>query len=581
MYGSTTNVDPITSAAHLSFDSTNSPTSTTSPLVKNRSPQLPAQALTRGPQERYPDAAVVRREPGNPQCHSNLQQEQHGLQHSVVTQSPKDAWADQGHFPLLLGEVSCKSISVRGGSHVILSGMNFREGVEVVFACPQLGKSDTPKVVRPRILKNTEMDLVSPNILDWWVLANSIRPCRELGVSITLVCAGAKDIDTTFQMSAVEDSEIELLHVIIRLHRQVIQTNLNDQQGVDPDTKHAAKQRTMNLLSLERPPSVTPSEHLALGIMFMLCDFHDRFSPEGMEIILAKTQDGHDMLHLAALQGQTTLVREIARHLLTRFQAQAMSESAIFCKNPNGDTAIDFARSLGHMEIVQVLTSTLEAAQEFKTVMLQTPKRPLPTLPTRRRTESVAENTGSQYSTAIFPAPAPALARPLPPTPTASPYNEPEPNSQQPLSYFPTVSSAGTGKNDSSESLATVGSSHPPVQRIQTVQAIVEEEDVTTEPLNTVFDNPPTYTNYESSTDMLRSQPSQHTTTAHKHCAHRGPVWQWHLARSAINSDPPDLGAVQTSASDPAPSHCSPTASKAQSDACEPTETVYDPDDDK
>lgn len=74
----------------------------------------------------------------------------------------------------------------------------------------------------------------------------------------------------------------------------------------------------------------------------MLCDFHDRFSAEGMDIILEKTRDGHDMLHMAVLQGQTTLVREIARHLLARFQTQAMtSESEILSRNPNGNTGND------------------------------------------------------------------------------------------------------------------------------------------------------------------------------------------------------------------------------------------------
>ena len=81
------------------------------------------------------------------------------------------------------------------------------EGVEVVFECPQLHELVEAKVVRPRVLKSTEMEFITPNLLEWWAIANSVRPCKELSLSVTLICAGAKhdeDADTTFEMLAVE-----------------------------------------------------------------------------------------------------------------------------------------------------------------------------------------------------------------------------------------------------------------------------------------------------------------------------------------------------------------------------------------
>lgn len=87
------------------------------------------------------------------------------------------------------------------------------EGVEVLFECLQLttkpGHVAEVKRVTPKVLKNTELQFISPNLLDWWAIVNQnkTQPCRELGLSVTLVCAGARDeadIDTSFEMSAVE-----------------------------------------------------------------------------------------------------------------------------------------------------------------------------------------------------------------------------------------------------------------------------------------------------------------------------------------------------------------------------------------
>src|SRR5690349_20274384 len=82
------------------------------------------------------------------------------------------------------------------------------EGVQVVFTCPQLldGSFDT-KVITPKVLKSTELELVSPCLLDWWTLLNRTQATPVLKLSVSLVCAGSKDtsdVDTTFEMIAIE-----------------------------------------------------------------------------------------------------------------------------------------------------------------------------------------------------------------------------------------------------------------------------------------------------------------------------------------------------------------------------------------
>lgn len=93
------------------------------------------------------------------------------------------------------------------------------------------------------------------------------------------------------------------------------------------------------MLKLDQPPTVTRTEHLALGVIYMLCDGRDLISDEGMDIVRTVTQDGHDMLHLAVVLGLKTLVRELARHLLGTFQSCAITgESEVFTRDPNGLT---------------------------------------------------------------------------------------------------------------------------------------------------------------------------------------------------------------------------------------------------
>ncbi|KAF9954854.1 hypothetical protein BGZ70_010438 [Mortierella alpina] len=279
--------------------------------------------------------------------------------------------------------------------------MNFRAGVQVVFACPQLDASLDHKIITPKVLRSTELELFSPCFLDWWTLLNTTQATAVLKLSVSLVCAGSKDssdVDTAFEMIAIEDSETELLHGIIALHRQLIQASLTS--NADVETERNTRQKTLTLLSLDQPPSVTRSEHLALGVIYMLGDECDTLTQESMRVLQATTEDGHDMLHLAVILNLPTLVREISRHLLARYKTLSMTaECDIFARDPNGQTPLDFARTLERKEIQQVLESTLSAAREFRDASLGTAHDARPTLPARKVTKSVeieaASSTGS------------------------------------------------------------------------------------------------------------------------------------------------------------------------------------------
>ncbi|KAG0073938.1 hypothetical protein BGZ92_003617 [Podila epicladia] len=236
-----------------------------------------------------------------------------------------DAWADQGHFPLHLDRVSHTSIPARGGARISFTGENFREGVQVAFEYPRLGVS---KVIIPKVLKSTEMEVISPDLLEWCAIARKKYHSRELCLSISLLCGGVKDSadNTTVEMVAREESESELLYLLLDLHRQLIQDTF---KSTDQDAELTAKKRTLTLLKLDQPPNVTRAEHLALSVIYMLCDAHDIISPAGMELFLKTSEEGHDMLHLAVILGLSTLAREIARHLLVRFQSKAMTEDSL------------------------------------------------------------------------------------------------------------------------------------------------------------------------------------------------------------------------------------------------------------
>ncbi|KAG0360794.1 hypothetical protein BG005_009874 [Podila minutissima] len=114
-----------------------------------------------------------------------------------------DAWADQGHFPLHLDRVSHTSIPARGGARITFTGENFREGVQVAFEYPRLGVS---KVIIPKVLKSTEMEVISPDLLEWCAIARKKYHSRELCLSISLLCGGVKDSadNTTVEMVARE-----------------------------------------------------------------------------------------------------------------------------------------------------------------------------------------------------------------------------------------------------------------------------------------------------------------------------------------------------------------------------------------
>ncbi|KAG0335993.1 hypothetical protein BG000_007035 [Podila horticola] len=246
-----------------------------------------------------------------------------------------DAWADQGHFPLHLDRVSHTSIPARGGARITFTGENFREGVQVAFEYPRLGVS---KVIIPKVLKSTEMEVISPDLLEWCSIARKKYHSRELCLSISLLCGGVKDSadNTTVEMVAREESESELLYLLLDLHRQLIQDTF---KSTDHDAELTARRRTLTLLELDQPRNVTRAEHLALSVIYMLCDGHDIISPAGMELFLKTSEEGHDMLHLAVILGLSTLAREIARHLLVRFQSKSLTEdNVLLAKDRNGQT---------------------------------------------------------------------------------------------------------------------------------------------------------------------------------------------------------------------------------------------------
>ncbi|KAF9380064.1 hypothetical protein CPC16_010487 [Podila verticillata] len=374
-----------------------------------------------------------------------------------------DAWADQGHFPLQLDKVSHTSIPARGGARITFTGENFREGVQVAFEYPRLGVS---KVIVPKVLKSTEMEVISPDLLEWWSISNKKYHSRELCLSISLLCGGVKDSSDNIRVDMVarEESENELLFLILDLHRQLIQ---NTFKGADHDAELAVRKRTLTLLELDQPPNVTRAEHLALSVIYMLCDGGDIISPTGLELLLKTSEEGHDMLGLAVILGLSTLAREIARHLLVRFQSKPITENTL-----------DFARQLGNEEIEQVLEATLDAAKEFKKAVQESPSRPLPILPT-------PPTTGCGYpsphfgSSSVTSTPQ-VIHRPLPPTPSLSSCSLDGSN------FSPLI--AGAKLDDRHQPQHYLPPSHPPPtahepvttgpypsHRINTPQAFVEE----------------------------------------------------------------------------------------------------------
>ncbi|KAG0032337.1 hypothetical protein BGZ81_011120 [Podila clonocystis] len=380
-----------------------------------------------------------------------------------------DAWADQGHFPLHLDRVSHTSIPARGGARITFTGENFREGVQIAFEYPRLGVS---KVITPKVLKSTEMEVISPDLLEWCSMAKKKYHSRELCLSISLLCGGVKDADNaTIEMVAREESESELLYLLLDLHRLLIQDSF---KSTNQDAELTAKKRTLTLLELDQPPNVTRAEHLALSVIYMLCDGHDVISPSGIELFLKTSEEGHDMLHLAVILGLSTLAREIARHLLARFQSKPMTEdNVLFAKDRNGRTALDFARQLGNEEIEKVLEATLDAAKGFKKAVQDIPPRPQPILPSTTTTGSGGHPSPHFRPPSAVSTPQ-ALHRPLPPPPSLT-----SPSLENGSTFSPLI--AGAKLDERHQAQHYLPPSHPPPahepisHRINTPQAFVEE----------------------------------------------------------------------------------------------------------
>ena len=107
------------------------------------------------------------------------------------------------------------------------------------------------------------------------------------------------------------------------------------------------------MLDLDQPSNVTRAEHLALGVIYMLCDGNNQIAPAGMDIILGVSEEGQNMLHLAVILRLTTLVREISRHSLGWFQNLSMSvDSEVLSKDCNGLTGTSQQQVLSAVDMV-------------------------------------------------------------------------------------------------------------------------------------------------------------------------------------------------------------------------------------
>ncbi|KAF9582372.1 hypothetical protein BGW38_000286 [Lunasporangiospora selenospora] len=215
---------------------------------------------------------------------------------------------------------------------------------------------------------------------------------------------------------------------------------------------------------------VTRSEHLGLGVIYMLCDEYNHITGDTIDTLLCPSKQGRDVLHFATVLGLSTLVREIARHALERFRSRPVTEeSSVFAKDSLGNTALDFARILGYEEIQHVLQETLDAAEEFKASALEAPLRPLPDPPVPDRPYRPG-SIGNKSSTYILAengvsTPAHALNRPLPPTPMTS---SPQPDM---------LSTAETSAKPSSLHHSATSTPYLPPQGLPTTYAAVPQSE--------------------------------------------------------------------------------------------------------
>ncbi|KAG0242000.1 hypothetical protein BGW41_004983 [Actinomortierella wolfii] len=389
---------------------------------------------------------------------------------NAPNQVPRDAWEDHsGDFPPRITSISTRTVAIRGGQLVTIQGENFRGGVQVVLICGQVGDGRTSlKVITPRINTSTELEFDSPCLLDWWQQASSKLPMSAILFQVSLSCSGVvpdPDKKSDFEIIGREDSEVDLLHAVVELHRQVIRNTI---QTRSPTEDLKAVQKTKTLLGLEQPLKVSRTEHLALGAMYMLCDSHDQISANTLHQIMTPLPNGgHDILHLATILGMSTLVREICRHLLHHSDPESVED--FYAQDTNNMTALDFAILLQYKEIQEVLEMTLETAKALgKTIsayqstslgpnpsLKSSLIRPLPKLPSRERPNKattmpirLSPNMMHMQLPGTPPSPVPAhpaaIDRPLPPTPLS-----------------PSIES---------EAAATIGAATPPPPYIHTAQ---------------------------------------------------------------------------------------------------------------
>ncbi|KAF9165133.1 hypothetical protein DFQ26_000577 [Actinomortierella ambigua] len=387
---------------------------TASPTTQSARTETQAQALTQA-QARGPQAQRI------------YSEEDSG------SQVPRDAWEDHsGDFPPRITSLSTKTVAIRGGQLVSITGENLRDG------------RTSLKVITPRIRTNTELEFESPCLLDWWQQANSNKPTSSLVFQVSLSCSGVvpdpDELSSQVQVVGREDSEVDLLHAVVELHRQVLRNTI--QTGSPADDVRTLK-RTRTLLELDPPADVSKTEHLALGVLYMLCDSHDQISAKSLHQIMTPFPNGgHDLLHLSTILGLSTLVREICRHLLNHSDPESIN--AFYARDTNNMTGIQ-----------DILEMTLDTAKELgKTVSAyqatsissnsgpkSNPARPLPKLPSKERPKHKATTMPIKLSPTMLhmalppgtpPSPVPALPadaaavvhptaaaleRPLPPTP--------------------------------------------------------------------------------------------------------------------------------------------------------------------
>jgi len=123
------------SERRLSSSSSSSPSlpSRSPPSSQARNPQLHAADTSFLPPLSSTPPPVPDRSRSSPASQERPNNPQELPESSV----PVDVWADQGHYPLFLDNVSQRTIPVRGGTHLLFTGKNFRGTVvNVIYEAP-------------------------------------------------------------------------------------------------------------------------------------------------------------------------------------------------------------------------------------------------------------------------------------------------------------------------------------------------------------------------------------------------------------------------------------------------------------